>query len=47
MNMELGSKFLKCLRFKTRFLNRLQHVIVVDGATYSQKYGGESSGGSV
>ena len=45
--MKLGSKFLNCLRIKTQLLKRLQRVIiVVDGATHSQKDGVESNGGS-
>ena len=35
MNMKLGSKFLTSLRIKIQ----LQHVIIVDGATHSQKDG--------
>ena len=34
MNMELGGKLLNSLRIKTQFLERLQHVRVVDGATH-------------
>jgi hypothetical protein len=34
MNMELGGKLLNSLRIKTQFLERLQHVLVVDGATH-------------
>ena len=47
MNMELESKFLDSLRIKTQLLKRLQHVIVVDGATHSQKDGVEGNGGSL
>ena len=47
MNMKLGSKFLNSLRIKTQLLRRLQRVIVVDGATHSQKDGVESKGGSL
>ena len=47
MNMKLGSKFLNSLRIKTQLLRRLQRVIVVDGATHSQKDGVESNGGSL
>ena len=45
MNMKLGSKFLNSLRIKTQLLKRLQCVIVVDGATHSQKDGVENNGG--
>jgi len=41
MNMKLGSKSLYSLRIKTQLLKRLQRVIVVDGATHSQKDGVE------
>jgi len=37
MNMKLKSKFLYSLRIRTQFLERLQSVSVVDGATHSQK----------
>ena len=47
MNMKLGSKFLNSLRIKTLLLKRLQRVIVVDGATHSQKDGVENNGGSL
>jgi hypothetical protein len=47
MNMKLGSKFLNTLRIKTHLLKMLQLVIVVDGATHSQKDGVESNGGSL
>ena len=43
MNMKLRSKFFKSLRIKTQLLKRLQRVIVVDGATHSQKDGGEGN----
>ena len=46
MNMKLGSKFLNSLRIKTQLLRRLQCVIVVDGATHSQKDDVEGNGGS-
>jgi hypothetical protein len=39
MNIKLGSKSLNSLRIKTQLLKRLQRVIVVDGATHSQKDG--------
>jgi hypothetical protein len=45
MNMKLGSKFLNSLRIKTQLLKRLQCVIVVDGATHSQKDGVEGDRG--
>jgi len=47
MNMKLGSKFLNSLRIKTQLLRRLQRVIVVDGATHSQKDGVEGIEGSL
>jgi hypothetical protein len=37
--MKLGSEFLNSLRIKAQLLKRLQHVIVVDSATHSQKDG--------
>ena len=37
MNMKLGSKFLNFLRIKTQLLMRPQRVIVVHGATHTQK----------
>jgi hypothetical protein len=40
MNMKLGSGFLNSLGIKTQ----LQHVIVVNGATHSQKDGVECGG---
>jgi hypothetical protein len=36
-NMKLGRKFLISLRIKPQLLKRLRCVIVVDGATHSQK----------
>ena len=42
-NMKLGSKFLNFMRIKTQLFKRLQHVIVVDGVTYSQKDGVEGT----
>jgi len=36
VHMELGGKLLYSLRIKTQFLERLQSVSVVDGATHSQ-----------
>jgi hypothetical protein len=47
MYMKLKSKFLNSVRIKIQLLKRLQHVIVVDGATHSQKDGVESNGGSL
>jgi aspartate carbamoyltransferase regulatory subunit len=47
INMKLGSKFLNNLIIKTQLLKRLQRVIVVDGATHSQKDGVESNEGSL
>jgi len=44
-NMKLGSKFLNFMRIKTQLFKRLQHVIVVDGVTYSQKDGVEGGNG--
>jgi aspartate carbamoyltransferase regulatory subunit len=41
MNMKLGSKIVNSLRIKTQLLERLQRVIVVNGATHSQKDGVE------
>ena len=41
MNMRIGSKFLNSLRIKTQLHKRFQRVIVVDGATHSQKDGVE------
>ena len=37
MNMKLGSKFLNSLSFENQLLKRLQRVIVVDGATHSNR----------
>jgi hypothetical protein len=47
MNMKLGSKFLNSLRIKTQLLKRLQRVVVVDGATHTQKDDVEGNGGSL
>jgi hypothetical protein len=46
-NTKLGSKFLNFLRIKTQLLKELQRVIVVDGATHTQKDGVEGNGGSL
>ena len=45
--MELGGKLLNSLRIKTQFLERLQSVSIVDGATCTQKDDVESNGGSL
>jgi hypothetical protein len=37
VHMELGGKLLNSLKIKTQFLERLQSVRVVDGATHTQK----------
>jgi len=47
VHMELGGKLLNSLRIKTQFLERLQSVSVVDGATHTQKNDVESNGGSL
>jgi hypothetical protein len=51
MNIRLRSKFLNFLRIKTQLVTRLQcahaHVIVVDGATHSQKDVVEGNGSSL
>ena len=47
VHMELGGKLLYSLRIKTQFLERLQSVSVVDGATHNQKDDVESNGGSL
>ena len=47
LSMKLESMFLNPLRIKTQLLKRLQRVIVVDGATHSQKDGVESNEGSL
>ena len=39
VHMELGGKLLNSLRIKTQLLKKLQRVIVVDDAPYSQKDG--------
>jgi len=43
VHMELGGKLLYSLRIKTQFLERLQSVSVVDGATHTQKDDVESN----
>jgi hypothetical protein len=45
MNMKLGSKFLNSMQIEAQLLERPQRVIVVDGATHSQKDGVEGNGG--
>jgi len=47
VHMELGGKLLNSLRIETQFLERLQSVSVVDGATHTQKDDVESNGGSL
>jgi len=47
VHMELGGKLLTSLRIKTQFIERLQSVSVVDGATHTQKDYVESNGGSL
>ena len=47
VHMELGGKLLNSLRIKTQFLERLQSVSVLDGATHTQKDDVESNGGSL
>ena len=47
VHMELGGKLLNSSRIKTQFLERLQSVNVVDGATHTQKDDVESNGGSL
>jgi len=46
-HMELGGKSLNSLRIETQFLERLQSVSVVDGATHTQKDDVESNGGAL
>jgi len=45
--MELGGKLPNSLRIETQFLERLQSVSVVDGATHTQKDDVERNGGSL
>jgi hypothetical protein len=47
MNMELGGRLHNSLRIETQFLERLQSVSVVDGATHTQKDDVKSNGGSL
>jgi len=44
VHMELGGNLFNSSRIKTQFLERLQSVSVVDGATHTQKDDVESSG---
>ena len=44
VHIELGGNLFNSLRIKTQFLERLQSVSVVDGATHTQKDDVESSG---
>ena len=45
VHMELGGKLLDSLKIKTQFLERLQSVSVVDGATHIHKDDMERNGG--
>ena len=47
VHMELGGKLLSSLRIKTQFLERLQSVNVVNGATHTQKDDVKSNRGSL
>jgi hypothetical protein len=47
VHTELGGKLLNSLRIKTQFLERLQSMIVVDGATHTQEDDVESNGCSL
>jgi hypothetical protein len=47
VHMELEGKLLYSLKIKTQFLERLQSVSVVDGATHTQKDDVESNRGSL
>jgi hypothetical protein len=47
VHMEVGSKRLNSLRIETHFLERLQSVGVVDGATHTRKDDVESNRGSL
>ena len=48
VHTEFGGKLLNSLRIKTpQFLERLQSVSVVDGATHTQKDDVDSNGGSL
>ena len=47
VHMELGGKLLNSLRIQTQFIERLQSVSVVDGASHTQEDDVESNGGSL
>jgi len=47
VHMELGGKLLNSLRIETQFLESLESVSVVDGATHTQKDDVESNRGSL
>ena len=47
VHMELGGKLFYSLKIETQFLERLQSVSVVDGATHTQEDDVESNGGSL
>jgi hypothetical protein len=47
VHMELGGKLMNSLSVKTQFLERIQSVSVVNGATHTQKDDVESNGGSL
>ena len=47
VHMELRGKLLNSLRIKTQFLENLQSVSVVDGATHTQEDDVESNGCSL
>ena len=47
LHMELGGKLMNSLSVKTQFLERIQSVSVVNGATHTQKDDVESNGGSL
>jgi hypothetical protein len=47
MYVELRGKFFDSLRIETHFLERLQGLSGVDGATHTQKDGVQSNGGSL
>ena len=47
VHMELGGRLLNSSRIETQFLERLQSVSVVDGATHTQKDDVENNGGSL
>ena len=47
VHMKLGGEILNALKIKIQFLERLQSVTVVDGATHTQKGNVESNEGSL